>query len=141
MTDENFDTETPEPIAGTPAPESPAAEGVTAAAEGLSGAEAPVDEATEGGEAPATVGEDGTEVRPREVIKGIHPELRCEDPECAPEFTELQFFSPEEAVKQKGKIMLFCARSGKKYFAPAPELQTWIAENKVAKAGRGRKDG
>lgn len=81
------------------------------------------------------------EVKPREVIKGIHPELRCDDPICAPEGTELQFFSPEEANKQKGKIMLFCARSGLKYFAPAAELQTWIAENKIVKTGRGRKDG
>lgn len=129
MTDETFENDTPanepaelagEPIAGTPAPESPAAEGV--AADGTPVAEE-------------------AEARPREVIKGIHPELRCEDPECGPEFTELQFFSPEEATKQKGKIMLFCARSGKKYFAPAPELQAWIAENKIVKAGRGRKDG
>lgn len=90
----------------------------------------------EAGEQPAAV-----EAKPREVIKGIHPELRCEDPVCAPEYTELQFFSPEEAIKQKGKIMLFCARSGKKYFAPAAELQAWIAENKIVKTGRGRKDG
>ena len=100
------------------------------------GEPAPSEALAEGGEQPASV-----EAKPREVIKGIHPELRCEDPVCAPEFTELQFFSPEEATKQKGKTMLFCARSGKKYFAPAAELQAWIAENKITKTGRGRKDG
>jgi hypothetical protein len=112
-------------------------------AEGAEGGEttdAPVAEAATGdghdGEQPAAV-----EVKPREVIKGIHPELRCSDPICAPEYTELQFFSPEEVNKQKGKIMLFCAHSGLKYFAPAAELQAWIAENKIVKTGRGRKDG
>jgi hypothetical protein len=138
MTDETFENDTPapsneaaepaelagEPIADTPAPESAAAEQMgPTQSEGVNADGTPVEE------------------RPREVIKGIHPELRCEDPECGPEFTELQFFSPEEAIKQKGKIMLFCARSGKKYFAPAPELQAWIAENKIVKTGRGRKEG
>jgi hypothetical protein len=100
--------------------------------------DAPLAESATGedGEQPAVV-----EAKPREVIKGIHPELRCSDPVCAPEYTELQFFSPEEVNKQKGKIMLFCAHSGLKYFAPAAELQAWIAENKIVKTGRGRKDG
>jgi hypothetical protein len=121
------------------APEQPETE-ATDATEGAElgeATEAPATEAAtgEGGEQPAAV-----EVKPREVIKGIHPELRCSDPVCAPDYTELQFFSPEEVNKQKGKIMLFCAHSGLKYFAPAAELQTWIAENKIVKTGRGRKD-
>lgn len=113
-------------------------------AEGVDSAEA--GETTDAPVAEAAAGEDGeqpaaVEAKPREVIKGIHPELRCNDPVCAPEYTELQFFSPEEVNKQKGKIMLFCAHSGLKYFAPAAELQAWIAENKIVKTGRGRKDG
>lgn len=121
------------------APEQPE----TLAAEATEGAE--LGEATEAPAAEAATGEEGeqpatVEVKPREVIKGIHPELRCSDPVCAPDYTELQFFSPEEVNKQKGKIMLFCAHSGLKYFAPAAELQAWIAENKIVKTGRGRKD-
>jgi hypothetical protein len=131
MTDDTFETETPadEAIAETPDQAAEASAEATEATD--TEGEAPADGATT---------EPVAEVRPREVIKGIHPELRCEDPDCGPEFTELQFFSPEEAVKVKGKTMLFCARSGKKYFAPAPELQAWLADNKVKPTGRGRRE-
>jgi hypothetical protein len=132
MTDDTFETETPADEAIAQAPNE--------VAETPEALEATTGEA---GEAPAEAApaEAPVEVRPREVIKGIHPELLCEDPICGPEYTELQFFSPEEATKQKGKAMLFCARSGKKYFAPAAELQAWIAENKVVKpSGRGRRE-
>ena len=102
------------------------------------GALAPEAAATDETAAPEASATEEAPAPPREVIKGLHPELRCQDPECAPEYTELQFFSPEEAIKTKGRIMLFCARSGKKYFSPAPELQAWLAERKV-KTGRGRR--
>lgn len=82
--------------------------------------------------------EEEAPVRPREIIKGIHPELKCECPECAPEFTELQWFSPEEEKKTKGQVMLYCQRSSRKYFSPATEFQTWVAENKVT--GKKRRD-
>ena len=65
---------------------------------------------------------------PREVIRGIHPELLCTCPECAPDFVELQWFSPEEQKKVKGDVMLFCARSSRKYFTPMIELMAWITE-------------
>ena len=96
---------------------------------------------TEDGEAAASTGDGEAEgpQRPREVIKGIHPELKCECPECAPEFTELQWFSPEEEKKTKGQVMLYCQRSSRKYFSPAVEFQAWLAENKVA--GKKRRDG
>jgi hypothetical protein len=139
MTDDTFETETPadEAIAETPDQAAEASAEATEATD--TEGEAPADGAT----TEPVAEQDGAaqaEVRPREVIKGIHPELRCEDPDCGPEFTELQFFSPEEAVKVKGKTMLFCARSGKKYFAPAPELQAWLADNKVKPTGRGRRE-
>jgi hypothetical protein len=138
MTDDNTANDvTPETDAEATAPDA-AADTTDTQPAGEDAGTATV-EGGEGGEQPSEGAP--VEEKPREVIRGIHPELRCEDPECAPEFTELQFFSPEEASKTKGKIMLFCARSGKKYFAPAVELQTWIAENKVAKTGRGRKEG
>ncbi|MFP5502399.1 MAG: hypothetical protein ACLGIN_07900 [Candidatus Sericytochromatia bacterium] len=81
-------------------------------------------ETTEGAEAPP---------RPREVIKGIHPELLCECPECAPEYTELQWFSPEEERKTKGSVMLYCQRSSRKYFSPATEFHAWVAEHATKK--------
>lgn len=68
------------------------------------------------------------EGKPREVIRGIHPELLCQCPECDPDFVELQWFSPEEQKKVKGDVMLFCARSSRKYFSPIVELQAWITE-------------
>ena len=68
------------------------------------------------------------EEKPREVIRGIHPELLCQCPECDPNFVELQWFSPEEQKKVKGDVMLFCARSSRKYFTPVIELQAWITE-------------
>lgn len=71
--------------------------------------------------------------RPREVIKGIHPELLCECPECAPEYTELQWFSPEEERKTKGSVMLYCQRSSRKYFSPATEFHAWVAEHATKK--------
>jgi hypothetical protein len=139
MTDENFDTESITPEASADEAQPDAAEPhPTTSEEAIGSAPNPTVGAAPESEAQQ---EEAAEVKPREVIKGIHPELLCQDPICGPEFTELQFFSPEEATKTKGKAMLFCARSGKKYFAPAAELQTWIAENKVAKTGRGRKDG
>lgn len=98
-----------------------------AAGEPLEAPEAPeTTETPEGteGEAPA---------RPREVIKGIHPELLCECPECAPEYTELQWFSPEEERKTKGSVMLYCQRSSRKYFSPATEFHAWVAENATKK--------
>ena len=139
MTDENFDTDTESTAPAAEAPLDDAEpNGPTTSDEAVGDAPSPTVGAVPESEAQQ---EETPEVKPREVIKGIHPELLCQDPECAPEFTELQFFSPEEATKMKGKTMLFCARSGKKYFAPAVELQTWISENKVVKTGRGRKDG
>lgn len=66
--------------------------------------------------------------KPREVIRGIHPELLCQCPECDPDFVELQWFSPEEQKKVKGDVMLFCARSSRKYFTPVIDLQAWITE-------------
>lgn len=87
-----------------------------------------------GGQAPAEDGEVAeAPVRPREVIKGIHPELVCECPECDPEFTELQWFSPEEERKTKGSVMLYCQRSSRKYFSPATEFHAWVAENATKK--------
>lgn len=88
--------------------------------------------------APVAAAEGEAPVRPREVIRGIHPELKCECPECAPEFTELQWFSPEEEKKVKGQVMLYCQRSSRKYFSPAVEFQAWVAENKVT--GKKRRD-
>ncbi|HEY9720974.1 MAG TPA: hypothetical protein V6D47_03120 [Oscillatoriaceae cyanobacterium] len=76
------------------------------------------------------------ESAPRPQIRGIHPELRCQCEECAPEYTELQFFTPEEAAKTKGQSMLFCGHTGRKYFAPAPELSSWVAEHAPKKSRR-----
>lgn len=102
-------------------------------------AEAPATEAP-AAEAPAVDPNDGpdsgpladappvAEEKPREVIRGIHPELLCQCPECDPDFVELQWFSPEEQKKVKGDVMLFCARSSRKYFTPVVELQAWITE-------------
>lgn len=66
--------------------------------------------------------------RPKEIIRGINPELLCQCPECDPDFVELQWFSPEEMKKMKGDAMLFCARSSRKYFTPVENLHAWIAE-------------
>lgn len=71
---------------------------------------------------------DAAPEKPREVIRGIHPELLCQCPECDPDFVELQWFSPEEQKKVKGDVMLFCARSSRKYFTPVIELTAWITE-------------
>ncbi len=77
-------------------------------------------------------------VKPKDVIRGIHPELICSCPECDPDFVELQWFSPEEQKKQKGDVMLFCARSSRKYFTPILNLNEWIAEKGgPRKRGRG----
>ena len=65
--------------------------------------------------------------RPRENIRGIHPELLCQCPECDPDFVELQWFSVDEPRKVKGDAMLFCARSSRKYFTPVLELNAWIS--------------
>lgn len=94
--------------------------------------ESPADEAP-------SAQESGGETPARPQIRGIHPELRCQCEECAPDYTELQFFTPEEAQKIKGQTMLFCGHTGRKYFAPAPELSTWVAEH-APKRGR-RSDG
>lgn len=88
--------------------------------------EAPASSATDGGEAKETALETRPE-RPREVIRGIHPELLCQCPECDPVFAELQWFSPDEPRKTKGDAMLFCARSSRKYFTPVLELNAWIS--------------
>ncbi len=84
-----------------------------------------------------TVAEIMQDPRFREVVKGIHPELLCMCPECVEDNVELQWFSPEEKVKTKGSVMLYCQRSSRKYFSPAVEFQAWLAEKPVAK-GRGR---
>jgi hypothetical protein len=65
--------------------------------------------------------------RPFENVKGIHPELLCQCPECEPEHVELQWFSPEEVRKQKGDAMLYCQRSSRKYFTPILDLNRWLA--------------
>src|SRR4051812_23416842 len=79
--------------------------------EALTGAEAPADlgEAIAGdGQAPQHPEHTGEAVpdvpaaRPREVIKGIHPELLCACEECEPDHVELQWFSVDEARKVKG---------------------------------------
>lgn len=76
--------------------------------------------------------------KPKEKIRGIHPELICSCPECDPGFCELQWFSPEEQKKQKGDVMLFCASSSRKYFTPIINLNEWIAEKGgPRKRGRG----
>jgi hypothetical protein len=73
--------------------------------------------------------------RPREVIKGIHPELLCQCEECEPDHVELQWFSVDEQRKVKGTAMLFCARSSRKYFTPVDDLQKFLTANPV----KGRK--
>jgi hypothetical protein len=67
--------------------------------------------------------------RPREQIKGIHPELLCQCEECEPDHVELQWFSVDEQRKTKGTAMLFCARSSRKYFSPVDDLQKFLAAN------------
>lgn len=89
------------------------------------------------GEATPAEGEEPAPQR-REVARGIHPELLCHCEECDPEFTELQWFSPEEKKKTRGDLMLYCQRSGRKYFTPAAELHTWLAANPIKAAGRSR---
>lgn len=69
--------------------------------------------------------------RPREVIKGIHPELLCTCEECEPDHVELQWFSVDEARKVKGTAMLYCARSSRKFFTPVPDLQAFLTANPV----------
>lgn len=91
---------------------------------------APVD--ADGG---AAADADGTPVRPREHIRGIHPELLCSCQECEPDYVELQWFSVDEARKVKGTAMLYCGYSGRKYFSPVPDLQAFLTANPV----RGRK--
>ncbi|MEB3285500.1 MAG: hypothetical protein VKN33_09465 [Candidatus Sericytochromatia bacterium] len=66
-------------------------------------------------------------VREKVSIKGIHPELLCQCPECDPDFVELQWFTQDESRKVKGDAMLFCGRSSRKYFTPVLELNAWIA--------------
>lgn len=127
MDEHNQDLDEITPETGADAPEAPEAMGD--AAEDTTATGQPAEEASGEGEAPA---------RPREVIRGIHPELKCECPECAPDFTELQWFSPEEEKKTKGQVMLYCQRSSRKYFSPAAEFQAWFAENKAV--GRKRRD-
>lgn len=83
----------------------------------------PVEEA-----APVEGAADTRPERPREVIRGIHPELLCQCPECEPDFVELQWFSADEPRKVKGDAMLFCARSSRKYFTPVLDLNAWISE-------------
>lgn len=108
-------------------------------------AEAPVvptEDAPAAEGAPAEGGEEAqgpADPRTREVVKGIHPELICHCPECTPEFCELQWFSPEEKVKTKGNVMLYCQRSSRKYFSPAVDFQAWLAEKPApTKRGRGQ---
>ena len=82
---------------------------------------------------------DAPESRPREVVRGIHPELLCQCPECAPDYVELQWFSVDEQKKVKGDAMLFCARSARKYFTPILDLNAWLTE-KGGPRKRGRGD-
>lgn len=104
--------------------------------------ETPSDEANEGPDSgPLADAPPAAPEKPREIIKGIHPELLCACPECDPDFVELQWFSPEEQKKVKGDVMLFCARSSRKYFTPIVNLNEWIAEKgPVKKTRRGAAD-
>ncbi|MEB3196074.1 MAG: hypothetical protein VKP62_02620 [Candidatus Sericytochromatia bacterium] len=74
--------------------------------------------------------------RPREQIKGIHPELLCTCPECEPHHVELQWFTVDEARKVKGDAMLFCALSSRKYFSPVQALQDWLNAKGGPRKGR-----
>lgn len=87
-------------------------------------------------EAPTAAAAPEAEARPREAVRGIHPELRCHCPECEPEFVELQWFTVDEPRKVKGDAMLFCARSSRKYFVPVLALNAWIAEKGGPRRGR-----
>jgi hypothetical protein len=130
---QNLDELTPETEADV-APE--AAEAV----DGAEGADPSLlsGDAAEATDVSASAPVEAEPARPREVIKGINPELKCECPECAPEFTELQWFSPEEEKKTKGQVMLYCQRSSRKYFSPAKEFQDWVEKNKPV--GKRKKD-
>jgi hypothetical protein len=76
----------------------------------------------------------GTPSRPG--VRGIHPELLCQCPECESDHVELQWFNVDEARKTKGDAMLFCARSSRKYFVPILELNNWLAQHGGARKGR-----
>jgi hypothetical protein len=82
-------------------------------------------------EAAEPTSDPATPSRPREVIKGIHPELLCSCEECEPDHVELQWFSVDEQRKVKGTAMLFCAHSSRKYFTPVPDLQAFLTANPV----------
>lgn len=69
--------------------------------------------------------------------KGINSELRCECPECLDDPVELDFFSAEEQHKTKGTVMLYCQRTGRKYFTPVDAFQAWFA-GVAPKPGRKR---
>lgn len=70
-------------------------------------------------------------------FKGISPELVCECPECLDDPVELDFFSAEEQHRTKGQLMLYCQRTGRKYFAPVEAFQAWFA-GVAPKSGRKR---
>jgi hypothetical protein len=81
-------------------------------------------------------GEEAAPVRPREIIRGIHPELLCTCEECEPDHVELQWFNVDETKKVKGTAMLFCGYSSRKYFTPVPDLQAFLTANPVKPVGR-----
>ena len=114
----------------------PAADAQEPAADVQAGAtelgEATVDES-----APVTTDPEEPVVRPREVVKGIHPEIRCQCVECEPDYTELQWFSVDETRKVKGTAMLYCQHSSRKYFSPVPALQAWLTDHPPPRTRRG----
>jgi hypothetical protein len=112
--------------------------------EDLQDTAAPLEASAQGEDAATAAGEDaasvageatgGTQSRPS--VRGIHPELVCQCPECETEHVELQWFNVDEARKTKGDAMLFCARSSRKYFVPIIELNTWLSQHGGPRKGR-----